>query len=207
MTTVATELVSRLKKLIRSPAPPMDEPCGFCGQRLQTDHRHMLDTTDWKMVCVCEVCAIIHVVQGRYRLVPQRQLFMEALRFPDGRWQEFAVPVSVAFFVNDSRRGGIVAYYPVAAGWMESTMLRMEAWNGLLADNPLLAGMSPDIEAFLVDRLTDPAQHFIVPMDTCFQLIGTIRKNWKGICGGSEVTDAIRGFFVRLKANATVCRS
>jgi hypothetical protein len=104
----------------------------------------------------------------------------------------------MAFFIQSSVQQSIVAYYPAAAGATESR-LKMEAWKKLQELNPVVDDMKTDLEALLMNRTNDQAEYFIVPIDCCYELIGTIRTNWKGIHGGREVTDATRIFFEALK--------
>ena len=46
--------------------------------------------------------------------------------------------------------------------------------------------------------------HYIVPIDTCYELVGLIRLKWKGLSGGEEVWQAIAEFFAGLRAKATI---
>jgi hypothetical protein len=38
-------------------------------------------------------------------------------------------------------------------------------------------------------------EHWIVPIDDCYELVGLIRSRWRGFGGGEEVWAAIHGFF------------
>ena len=46
--------------------------------------------------------------------------------------------------------------------------------------------------------------HFIVPIDECYRLVGIIRLHWRGLSGGREVWGEIDSFFAGLKARARV---
>ena len=59
--------------------------------------------------------------------------------------------------------------------------------------------MQPDVEALLVNRVGESSDYFIVPIDECYRLVGLIRTKWKGLGGGTEVWEAINGFFAELK--------
>jgi hypothetical protein len=76
--------------------------------------------------------------------------------------------------------------------------LYLEAWNELLAANPMLADLEPDVEALVVNRLSDPPVHAIVPIDRCYELVGAIKSTWEGISGGDAVENAVEAFFARL---------
>ena len=55
--------------------------------------------------------------------------------------------------------------------------------------------IEPDVEALLVSRARDMREHWIVPIDDCYELVGLIRSRWRGFGGGEEVWAAIDGFF------------
>ena len=38
-------------------------------------------------------------------------------------------------------------------------------------------------------------EHWLVPIDDCYELVGLIRTRWRGFGGGEEVWDAIARFF------------
>jgi hypothetical protein len=60
--------------------------------------------------------------------------------------------------------------------------------------------MLPDVQALLVHRPTGDKGRlvFIVPIDLCYELVGLIRRHWKGFDGGEEANRAIAEFFAGL---------
>jgi len=64
--------------------------------------------------------------------------------------------------------------------------------------------MEPDVEALLVNRLKGAREYYLTPIDKCYELVGLIRANWRGLSGGSEVWKEIAYFFDRLKAKSQV---
>jgi hypothetical protein len=58
--------------------------------------------------------------------------------------------------------------------------------------------MEPDVEALLVNRARGARQHWLVPIDECYALVGLIRTRWKGLTGGKQVWEEIGHFFDRL---------
>ena len=58
--------------------------------------------------------------------------------------------------------------------------------------------MQSDVEALLANRVGDARAYFIAPIDKCYELVGTIRKHWKGLSGGEEVWREIDEFFTGL---------
>ena len=94
-----------------------------------------------------------------------------------------------------------MAFYPSPAGATES-QLTLERWEELMSNNPILQEMEPDVEALLINRLRDAREHYIVPIDACYQLVGLIRLCWKGLSGGEEAWKAIAEFFGDIRAKS-----
>ncbi len=56
--------------------------------------------------------------------------------------------------------------------------------------------MIPDTEALLVYRPRGGGMRcYLVPIDECYELVGIIRRDWKGFDGGADAWTAINGFF------------
>lgn len=195
---VSSSLISNLRKIKERPVAAEEERCNFCGNSIPEDHRHLINLSEMRFKCACEVCAIIQAVHGDYKIIPQHVELLQNFNMPEDLWAQFMIPVNMAFFVFNSNRNGIIAYYPAAAGATESK-LKMEPWKKLLELNPVLSKMAPDLEALLVNRLETPGRYYIVPIDSCYKLIGIIKSNWRGISGGVEVNHAISKFFTELK--------
>ena len=41
------------------------------------------------------------------------------------------------------------------------------------------------------------AECFLVPIDACYELVGQLRRLWRGFDGGQEAHDALDAFFDR----------
>jgi hypothetical protein len=107
--------------------------------------------------------------------------------------------VSVAFFFLNSTLERVAAFYPSPAGATES-LLPLDTWADVVAANPGLATLLPDVEAFLVH--TDPVECFLVPISTCYELVGHLRTLWRGFDGGREVHDKLESFFLDVRTRA-----
>jgi hypothetical protein len=59
--------------------------------------------------------------------------------------------------------------------------------------------MERDVEALLVNRVRGAREHFLVPIDECYSLVGLIRMHWRGLSGGREVWEKIDRFFQDLR--------
>ena len=44
--------------------------------------------------------------------------------------------------------------------------------------------LEADAEALVVNRMAEPPQHAIVPIDVAYQLVGVVKASWEGISGG-----------------------
>lgn len=91
--------------------------------------------------------------------------------------------------------------YPSPAGATES-LLPLNAWDSLVAQNLSLTRLEPDVEALLVNRVGSKREHYLAPIDVCFELVGLIRLHWRGLAGGEIVWEKIDQFFSRLQREA-----
>ncbi|MGH9397849.1 MAG: DUF5947 family protein [Terriglobia bacterium] len=181
------------------------ERCGMCSIQLAADHPHLIEPASHKLVCACDACAILFGSQcgTKYKRVPRRVRFLPDFRMTDAQWDGLLIPINMAFFFYNSPERKIAVFYPSPAGATES-LLSLEAWNDIVQENPVLSGMEPDVEALLVNRLGrvrgySAAEHYLLPIDECYKLVGLIRSNWKGFSGGTEVWREIGRFFGGLK--------
>jgi hypothetical protein len=201
-------LVSGLRRFAREPParrPPVaDGPrCELCPLSLADDHKHLLDLEERRIVCVCPTCWSIRSGDARYRPTGSRTLWLEPFELPDELWAAFQIPIGLAFFLRSSTTGGIVAMYPSPAGATESE-LDLDAWERLVAANPVLEDLDPDAEALIVNRMAAPRAYAIAPLDDCYRLVGLIKATWEGISGGAAMEDAVRRYFDDLRGMATV---
>jgi hypothetical protein len=112
----------------------------------------------------------------------------------------------MAFFFHSTPAEKVVAFYPGPMGATES-LLELDAWEQLERSNPILRSMEPDVEALLVNRARDANDHYLVPIDDSYNLVGLIRTRWRGMTGGQEVWEEIAGFFERLRDRAETVTS
>ena len=203
MTTAAR--LSGLRGLIRERAPA--ERCELCSAELSPhpNHEHLFEPASRQIHCSCTPCAILFPADAdkRYRRVPRRLLYLEDFAMDDMQWESLSIPVNMAFLHTSTSAGGVRAFYPSPAGATES-MLSLEGWDQLVADNPVLGALEPDVEALLINRTSGARDHFIAPIDRCFELVGLIRISWRGLSGGQEVWERIDTYFKDLRSSARV---
>ena len=191
-------------------ATTQEEYCDLCGHSIPPDHRHLMEVTTREIMCVCRPCSILFDSQaaseGRYRIIPDRLLNLEDFEMSDAEWENLRVPVDMAFFFYNTPAGKVVAYYPSPMGPTES-LLELQTWEELETANPVLKNMERDVEALLVNRARGASDHFLVPIDECYKLVGLIRTRWRGFSGGREVWDDISRFFEDLGKRAKTVKA
>jgi len=190
-----------LQSLTRKPRT--GEHCDMCGVGVAHKHQHLIDPVSRRLVCACDACAVLFYQSGetKYKRVPRQARFLKTFQMTDGQWDSLMIPIGLAFFVESSQENRVLALYPSPAGSTES-LLSLEAWWDIVQENPVLNEMESDVEALLVNRLDREGEYYLAPIDQCYQLVGLIRSNWRGLSGGTEVWEKIRDFFAELKAGS-----
>ena len=208
-----------LRRFVGRPAPP-DEPvsgpallerCELCGKAAGERHGHVVDTENRALMCACRPCFLLFTrpdaAGGRFRAVPERYHHDPAHPLSRADWERLGIPVGSVFFLRGDSGGdpggGTTAFYPSPAGATEC-LLDLDAWAELLATHPLFAAAQPEVEAVLVraEKDTD-VECFLVPVDVCYQLVGTVRMYWQGFDGGTEAREQIEDFFATVRRSAT----
>lgn len=177
------------------------ESCDLCGTSVPDDHRHLLQLDERRIDCACESCWAMRAGDAAYRPVGHRTAWLPEFDLSEERWASFAIPIGLAFFMRSSVAGGVVGLYPSPAGATESE-LDLASWDALVADNPVLEDLESDVEGLIVNRLADPRQYAIAPIDQCYMLVGLVKSKWEGISGGVGLERAIASFFDRQRETA-----
>lgn len=192
-----------LRRFIREREPA--ERCELCAEGIapHPHHEHLLEPEQRQLMCSCTPCALLFPVeaQKRFRRVPRRLWHIDDFAMTDAMWDSLAIPVNMAFLLRSAPSGELHAYYPSPAGATES-LLTLAGWEELVAANPVLGSMLPDVEALLVNRVGERREYFVAPIDRCYELVGLLRVHWRGLSGGTLVWERVGEFFDTLGAAA-----
>jgi hypothetical protein len=203
-------VLKRIRDIPLQPKPRPGERCELCTELIPDEHGHVVDLESRALMCACRPCYLVFAPQGaggsRFRAVPDRFVSFPDFALSGSQWDALQIPVGVAFFFMNSSLGHVAAFYPSPAGATES-LLSLDSWEEIVKANPGLATLLPDVEAFLVrsaERRSGPAQAecYLVPIDVCYELVGELRRLWKGFDGGTEAHAALDEFFERVRSKA-----
>ena len=198
--------LAALRRVTRDrPAPPAGERCDMCAAAIGPEHPHVVDLHNRALMCTCRPCYLLFTDERadlHYRAVPERYLDIGDRVLDERSWDELQIPVGLAFLFRNSVQDRMVAFYPGPAGATESE-LPLPAWNRMVARDPRVAALRPDVEALLVRRPgSGAASCHLVPIDACYELVGQLRSRWRGFDGGREAHDAIDAFFSHVQARS-----
>jgi hypothetical protein len=189
------EQLLRLRRFLEQPPPVRSETserCDFCAVPIGREHRHVVDIESRRLICACRPCWLLFTnpaaAGGKYRSVGHRKERIEE----EFDWNDLAMPAGMAFFIRSSNIDRVAGFYPSPGGATESGL-------NLDGDEPVFRKLEADVEALLVYRRGGQAECWIVPVDTCYELVGRIRRCWCGFDGGPEARNEIEGFFKRLQ--------
>jgi hypothetical protein len=186
------------------PVPSPYEHCDMCRALIADDHSHVVDIRNRSMMCTCRPCYLLFTrdsAELAYRSVPDRYLHFPDLEISAGQWDDLAIPVGVAFFFTHSAMAQVVAFYPSPAGATESE-LPLDAWNGIVEANPALKTATDDVEAILLRKQGESVSGYLVPIDACYELVGHLRRLWRGFDGGQDVHHRLDEFFADIETKA-----
>jgi hypothetical protein len=190
-----------LQKFLTPEAPrKLVEKCEFCAADVPEEHSHVVHLEKRGVMCACRACWLLFTSDGaaggKVRAIPDTVVRLQGPPMTEAQWDSLQIPVGTVFFFHNSVENRTVAFYPSPAGATESH-LPLEAWQEIIAGQPVLKTMLPDVQALLVNQSTEG---YIVPIDACYELVGIMRQGWRGFHGGDAVHQAIATFFDRIRA-------
>jgi hypothetical protein len=184
----------------RRPRTSAAERCELCGEAIDEAHGHLVNVKERTLLCACRPCYLLFAHQAapaaRFLAVPQRYRLARGVEGADAEWHALQLPIGLAFFLRNGLTGRISALYPSPAGATESE-LPLDAWDVLVGAVPALQTLEPDVEALLVRRQHGRVDALIAPIDACYELVGRLRRSWRGFQGGPEAWDEVDAFFAQ----------
>ncbi|HEX3809525.1 MAG TPA: DUF5947 family protein [Rhizomicrobium sp.] len=172
--------------------PPV-ERCELCRASLSGKHDHLLEIAAGQMRCACKSCAQSYgTAEEGFLPIASRKQRLSQFALSDAEWDGFQIPIDLAFLVRKGER--LTALYPGPAGIVQSEP-DPSAWQSLLAANPVLNELQPEVEALVVNRVQGRREAYRLSIDHCFTLAGTMRSQWHGLSGGPKVWDEIARYF------------
>ena len=196
-----------LRRIRQPPQPRVDAVCELCGGPLADEHGHLVDLERRGLLCACRSCALLFTADGsggqRFRAVPDRYRSFPGRPALAGAVGRPPDPGERRLLLRQLDARSRRRVQPRAGGRYESPP-PLDAWDDLVDDHPELADMAPDVEAMLVrvDDRAGEAECFVVPIDVCYELVGQLRRLWKGFDGGAEARAALDAFFARVRSRA-----
>jgi hypothetical protein len=200
-------VLQRIRESRPREIPRAGEVCELCAEPISDEHGHLVDLTARNLMCACRGCYLLFLSEGaggsHFRAVPDRYLAFSDVGLSPAQWDHLQIPVSVAFFFLNSSLGRVAAFYPGPAGATESE-LPLDTWAEVVESNPQLGVLQPDVEALLVRARPNRGgtECYIVPIDACYELVGHLRKLWRGFDGGTEANAKLEMFFGDVRAKA-----
>jgi hypothetical protein len=181
------------------------EVCGPEGTVARPGHGHVADLEARSIRCVCRPCWLLFTRRGaaggRYQSVPDRVVHVPEPQLTAAQWDGLQIPVRMAFLYRHGDAAEWVAFYPSPAGATQS-LLALDSWADVVADNPAFGAAEPDVEAVLVQRAETGFEAFVVPITACYELVARVRMSWKGFDGGDAARAQIADFFAALRDRA-----
>ena len=137
------------------------------ASRSPPEHRHLVDLQSRRLLCACRACKILFDRPAAGRREPAARA-----RPPPRAWRTSCSTTrlgprcaSRSTWRSSStprRPSGCSRFYPSPMGATES-LLELDAWTQLEADNPVLRELEPDVEALLVSRARGHARALARP--------------------------------------------
>jgi len=173
----------------------VEERCDLCALPLASEHLHLFDRQRRTIVCACDACGTLFglIDATTYARIHPSVQRLSHVTLDDAAWSSLGVPVGLAF-LSRTASGDVLAAYPGPAGATTAGVDRA-AWDAVVTRHHELADLEPDVEAWLVNRISAEPRQYRVSIDHCYRLAGLVRSRWTGIGGGPPVAEAIAEFF------------
>ena len=201
-----SDLITGMRRLAERPGPPprpaaklgsgpasavdADEWCELCGAGLPSDHRHLIQLDERRLLCACETCWSVPPASRR---PPGRSLGPQWLRdfdLPDAPWASFGILIGLAFFTRTGDPERLLLFLPES----RSRGCPDGAPHSTKSSCQRVRAMNPGARAPRAGlRSSDRQPHGRAPSPrpshgstTAHRLVGMIKTSWgKGSRGGT----------------------
>jgi hypothetical protein len=180
-----------------------EERCNSCATALRPAHSHLVDCTSRRVLCICDVCAMMLAKQSetRFRAVPSTPPRAPDIHVSEAQWSALSIPVGLAFIYTTDGSGQVYVMYPSPTGPIVSEVER-ESWSDIVRSNHILQSLKPYVEAFLVNRIGRKPEYLLAPIDECYRLAGLVRRGWRGFSGGADLQEEVSIHLQELRRRA-----
>src|SRR5262249_8981073 len=148
------------------------------------EHGHVANLQAHAIACACQACWLLFTspgaAGGRYHSIPRDAVPLVDFPMDELLWAEMGIPVDMGFMLREHDWEKMSLFYPGPGGATES-LLPVDLWDEVRRRNAAVDTVTADVEALLVRRV--PQQGFYcwrVPIDRCYELVGRMRKGWRG---------------------------
>ncbi len=172
------------------------ERCELCGTDLHSDHEHLLEVGERRLICACGACAVLFERTTTRKRVPRRVRLLSDFQMSNAQWDALGIPINLAFFVHSTPHKRVVAYYPSPAGATESA-LDLDTWEDI--------GLAPDVRS--PARQSRRAGVFRGADRPVLPAGGVDSNTVEGALGGNAGVGGDRGLLQRAEASCLIYRS
>ena len=133
-----------------------------------------------RIICTCESCLAMRAGDRELRPTGTRIVWLDDFDLPDEIWASFWIPIGLAFFIDSTRDRRLDGALPEPRR-RDRVGARARHLGAAADAEPGADGtLEADVEALIVNRMTEPHEHVIAPIDECYRLVGMIKVELGG---------------------------
>jgi hypothetical protein len=84
----AAQAFDSLRQFARKPKRNVEQ-CELCSAELRSEHPHLIELSQRKLLCACDACALLFTGPGgrKYKRVPRDARLLSDFRMTDAEWE------------------------------------------------------------------------------------------------------------------------